>query len=124
MKKIFSISGKVIKGKDRGKQLGYPTANIKLSKDCQIKSGVYAVKVHLQDKVLDGAAFIRPQSHILEVHLFDFVGTLYGKELKVNFSKKLREARRFKNDQELKAQIKKDCQSVKQFLKINVYRNN
>lgn len=115
MKKILSISGKVIKGKDRGKQLGYPTANIKLPRACQIKSGVYAVKVYLEGKVLDGAAFIRPQSHILEVHLFDFVGTLYGKELKVDFLKRLREARKFKSDRELKAQIKKDCKLAKQF---------
>jgi len=121
MKKIFSISGKVIKGKDKGKQLGYPTANIKLPKSHQIESGVYAVKVEVGDKILNGAAFIRPQSRpqsqILEVHLFDFSGNLYGKELKVDFFKKLREARKFKNDKQLMAQIGKDCKLARQFLK-------
>lgn len=121
MKKIFSISGKVIRGKDKGKQLGYPTANIKLSKTCQIKPGVYAVKVHFQNKIFDGATFLR--SKILEVHLFNFEKNLYRKKIKVDFLKRLRGVRKFKDDNKLKFQIKKDCSKAKRFLK-NVYRHH
>lgn len=121
MKKIFSISGKVVKGKDKGKKLGYPTANLKLPKARQLKPGVWAVKVHFQKRVFEGAAFLR--SKILEVHLLNFKRNLYGKKIKVDFYQRLRRARKFKTDQRLISQIKKDCLQAKKFLK-NVYRNN
>src|SRR6266478_6248193 len=85
------ISAAVVHGDKRGRELGYPTANIRLDPACGLKHGVYAVRVGLGDKRYDGVASFgrRPMfdtgSVLLEVFLFDFSGDLYGATIDVAF---------------------------------------
>src|SRR5437763_5241159 len=85
------VSGEVIHGDKRGRDLGYPTANIRLDKHCGLKHGLYAVRVGRGAKRLDGVANFgrRPTfdngAPLLEVFLFDFKGDLYGKTLDAAF---------------------------------------
>jgi riboflavin kinase / FMN adenylyltransferase len=95
------ITGEVIHGEKRGRDLGYPTANIRLDKNCGLRHGIYAVRVGLGDQRFDGVASFgrRPTfdngTPLLEVFLFDFKGDLYGKRLDVAFIGFLREELKF-----------------------------
>ncbi len=85
------VSGPVIGGEKRGRDLGYPTANLRLDPACNLKHGIYAVRVDMHGKRHDGVASFgrRPTfdngAPLLEVHLFDFAGDLYGVSLDVAF---------------------------------------
>src|SRR4051794_23106801 len=85
------VTGEVIHGEKRGRDLGYPTANIKLDNNCGLKHGIYAVRVGRGDQRYDGVASFgrRPTfdngAPLLEVFLFDFTGDLYGAVLDVAF---------------------------------------
>jgi riboflavin kinase / FMN adenylyltransferase len=95
------ISGKVIHGDKRGRDLGYPTANIRLDRNCGLKHGIYAVRAGLGDRRYDGVASFgrRPTfdngAPLLEVFLFDFQGDLYGQELDVAFIAFIRDELKF-----------------------------
>jgi riboflavin kinase / FMN adenylyltransferase len=85
------VGGRVIAGDRRGRALGYPTANLRLDPACGLKHGIYAVRVGLDGRLHDGVASFgtRPTfddgAALLEVHLFDFAGDLYGRALDVAF---------------------------------------
>ena len=85
------VSGEVIHGAKRGRDLGFPTANVKLDPSCGLKHGIYAVRVSVAGKRYDGVASfgIRPMfdsgAPLLEVFLFDFDGDLYGQTIDVAF---------------------------------------
>src|SRR3954470_6800533 len=85
------VTGEVIHGEKRGRYLGYPTANIRLDKNCALKHGIYAVRVGKAGERRDGVASFgrRPTfdngAPLLEVFLFDFEDDLYGTELDVAF---------------------------------------
>jgi riboflavin kinase / FMN adenylyltransferase len=95
------ISGKVIHGDKRGRDLGYPTANIRLDRNCGLKHGIYAVRAGLGDRRYDGVASFgrRPTfdngAPLLEVFLFDFQGDLYGQELDIAFIAFIRDELKF-----------------------------
>ncbi|MDE2063920.1 MAG: bifunctional riboflavin kinase/FAD synthetase [Bradyrhizobium sp.] len=95
------ISGEVIHGEKRGRHLGFPTANIRLDKNCGLKHGIYAVRVGLGEARFDAVASFgrRPTfdngAPLLEVFLFDFKGDLYGRRLDVAFIAFLREELKF-----------------------------
>lgn len=95
------ISGEVIHGEKRGRDLGFPTANIRLDKNCGLKHGIYAVRVGLGEARFDAVASFgrRPTfdngAPLLEVFLFDFKGDLYGRRLDVAFIAFLREELKF-----------------------------
>ena len=84
-------TGEVVHGDKRGRELGYPTANIRLDPACGLRHGIYAVRVGLGDKRYDGVASFgrRPMfdtgAVLLEIFLFDFSGDLYGRALDVAF---------------------------------------
>jgi riboflavin kinase/FMN adenylyltransferase len=110
----YSISGRVIKGSARGKNLGFPTANIKTEKELIPKNGVYAVFVSLEGGEYKGVVNIgfaptfSGNKWGIEVHIFDFKRGIYGKEITIKFIKNLREEKTFKNQNSLANQIKKD----------------
>ncbi len=85
------VTGEVIHGDKRGRELGYPTANLRLSPTCGLKHGIYAVRVEVGGRRIDGVANFgrRPTfdngAPLLEVFLFDFKGDLYGQTLDVAF---------------------------------------
>ena len=117
----WSIYGKVQKGKQLGKKIGFPTANIDIQDYILGCPGVYAVRVKKQGKknYLKGIANLgyRPTFNgkkiLLEVHLFNFSGNLYNKYLTVEFTKFIRKEKKFKNIDQLKKQIKTDLLKAK-----------
>jgi riboflavin kinase/FMN adenylyltransferase len=108
------VSGLVIHGEKRGRDLGYPTANIRLDNHCGLKHGIYAVRVGLGAERFDGVASFgrRPTfdngAPLLEIFLFDFEGDLYGKTLDVAFIGFIREELRFDHADALVAQMDDD----------------
>jgi riboflavin kinase/FMN adenylyltransferase len=110
------LRGNVVHGEERGRQLGYPTANILPAEDYLVpKRGVYAVWAYLDGKRVSGMMNIgmKPTFHdlyatIVEVHFFDFSGDLYGSEIMVHIVERLRDERKFNGVNELLMQLKKD----------------
>jgi riboflavin kinase/FMN adenylyltransferase len=123
-----SVSGIVVKGSERGKSLGFPTANIEYGSLFILPpQGVYVVKVLLGKKKYLAIANIgtRPSfgkqnfKLYLEVHILDFSKNIYGKCLEVEFLKKIRNEKRFPSPQALIRQIHKDEVSARKYFKIS-----
>jgi riboflavin kinase / FMN adenylyltransferase len=116
------INGEVIHGEKRGRDLGYPTANIRLDKNCGLKHGIYAVRVGLGDQRFDGVASFgrRPTfdngAPLLEVFLFDFKGDLYGSRLDVAFIAFLRDELKFDGLDALIRQMDDDSRAARERL--------
>jgi riboflavin kinase/FMN adenylyltransferase len=112
------VAGQVIHGEKRGRELGYPTANIRLDKNCGLKHGIYAVRVGRgqgKDQMrFDGVASFgrRPTfdngAPLLEIFLFDFKGDLYGTELDVAFIAFIRDELKFDGVEALVRQMDDD----------------
>lgn len=123
----YWLRGRVIKGDQRGRQWGIPTANIKLPQINLAIQGVYCVSVSTDDKqdVWFGVANvgIRPtingKVNLLEVHLLDFNESLYGKILRVSFLHKLRNEVKFSTVDDLIVQIKQDIADTRQYFRVN-----
>lgn len=130
LRRPVSVLGAVVSGDRRGTVLGVPTANIDPHHEVIPPAGVYAVKVDAGGKLFDGVLNIgfRPTFYgrkntsgkrkepQIEVHLVDFKGDLYGKNIEIFFIKKLRREKKFKNDGKLKIQIKKDIELARKIL--------
>ena len=119
----WRVEGHVAQGEKRGREIGFPTANLKLEHTLNPAFGIYAVRAHLPDgRVFDGAASfgIRPtftlESPLLEVHLFGFSGDLYGALIAVEFIAWLRPEKKFETVDALKTQIAADCDEAKRIL--------
>ncbi len=110
----YAITGRVVKGDQRGRTLGFPTANVEPVHEIMPYPGVYAVRVFLEGKQYDGVANagFRPtfdkRDLCLEAHILDFSGEVYGKEITLFFVAKIRDEKRFESLEALKAQIEKD----------------
>jgi riboflavin kinase / FMN adenylyltransferase len=107
----YSISGKVVHGAKRGRQLGFPTANVHMRHERPALTGVYAVKLDGLNAVANLG--VRPTIDgvpklLLEVHILDFNGDLYARHVHVAFLHKIREEMKFDSLDALKAQITKD----------------
>ena len=117
----WSIEGIIQKGRQVGKKIGFPTCNIDIKDYILANPGVYAVKVLRKNnsKYIKGIANLgfRPTFNqkklLLEVHLFNFSGNLYNKYLSVEFLKFIRREKKFKNVNQLRAQIKTDLSIAK-----------
>jgi riboflavin kinase / FMN adenylyltransferase len=116
------INGEVIHGEKRGRDLGYPTANIRLDRNCGLKHGIYAVRVGRDGQRFDGVASYgrRPTfdngAPLLEVFLFDFKGDLYGSRLDVTFIAFLREELKFDGLDALIRQMDDDSRAARERL--------
>jgi riboflavin kinase / FMN adenylyltransferase len=108
------VTGEVIHGEKRGRDLGFPTANIRLDKNCELKHGIYAVRVGRGSERFDGVASFgrRPTfdngAPLLEVYLFDFKGDLYGAELDVAFISFIRPELKFDSVEALVKRMNED----------------
>lgn len=118
------VQAKVIHGEKRGRDLGYPTANMELPAHCKLALGIYAVSVRRQNgELFHGVASFgrRPQfdngAPLLEAFLFDFSGDLYGETLIVTFHEFLRGEARFENLDALVAQMDRDSANARAVLK-------
>ena len=122
----YQIRGKVVTGRDRGgKLLGIPTANINLHDELCPKTGIYAVTVECEGSQHRGVANIGYSptfdDHVftVEVHILDFNADIYGKKIRVNFIKRIRDEKKFSDISELIAQIKLDIAAAHEILKRN-----
>jgi riboflavin kinase/FMN adenylyltransferase len=115
----WSVQGQVQKGDQRGRTIGFPTANLPLERLLKPATGVYAVQVEILEGadagIYDGVANYgnRPtfdkKDTILEVHLFKYDGDLYGRTIEVSFVDYIRSERKFDGLESLKDQIGQDC---------------
>ena len=119
----FAIRGEVIHGEKRGRELGYPTANLALGHYLRPRFGIYAVTGRLPDgRILKGAANIgmRPQfgaeEELLEPYFFDFSGDLYGQEIEVALHHFLRPEATFDSLDALTDQMERDCDRARELL--------
>ena len=121
----FSYIGKVVSGNKIGRELGYRTANIDLEKEFRLieTSGVYATYVDYEGKEYKSMTYIGKKPTInndevenIEVHLFDFDGDLYDKEIKVRFVKRIRGEQKFESLDALKKQLQLDEKNIREIL--------
>lgn len=119
----YSIEGKVIHGYKIGRNLGFPTANIKPTNNKLIPpDGVYAVRAEVDDLMYKGVLSIgkretfEKKTQSIELHIFSFERNIYNKEIKIEFKEFLREQKKFPTVDDLVVQIKKDCENAKNIL--------
>lgn len=120
----YSICGRVAHGSERGRQIGFPTANLNLHRRSSPLRGVFAVQVQgLGETPRPGVANVgtRPtlsgdSRYLLEVHLFDFAEQIYGAHLQVAFRHRLRDERRFPSFDALRQQIAQDVSQARALL--------
>ncbi|HET7411042.1 MAG TPA: bifunctional riboflavin kinase/FAD synthetase [Pararhizobium sp.] len=116
------VSGEVVHGEKRGRDLGFPTANLRLDASCGLKHGIYAVRAQIDGQLVDGVASFgrRPTfdngAPLLEVFLFDFAGDLYGKTIEVAFIGWIRGEEKFVSIDALKRAMDGDVVRAKDTL--------
>ena len=128
----WEVSGKVVRGEARGRNLGFPTANLKYLDQISPSRGIYATWVKIQgEKIWRMGAVstgIRPhyegKEEILEVYVINFSGNLYEKRIRVAFVKKIRDEEKFISEKELIRKMHDDCLKTKNILKMNIILNN
>ncbi|MFC4822297.1 bifunctional riboflavin kinase/FAD synthetase [Dokdonella ginsengisoli] len=120
----FAIGGHVVRGQQLGRKLGYPTANIRLGRRTSPVDGIFAVRVHgIGDRAWPAVASlgVRPTvdgggEPLLEAHLFDFDGDLYGRRIEVEFEQKLRDELKFDDLDAMVRQIDRDAEQARAIL--------
>ncbi len=116
------LSGTVIHGDKRGRELGFPTANLKPDPSCRLRHGIYAVRAAVGGRRFDGVASFgrRPMfdagTVLLEIFLFDFSGDLYGAPMDVAFIGFLRDEAKFASAEELIRQMQEDARLAREVL--------
>lgn len=121
----YSISGRVVHGDKLGRTLGFPTANIRMRHNRPPLTGIYAVKVAgIADVPLEAVASMGVRPTVtgsgemrLEVFIFDFSADLYGRHLRIEFLKKLRDEEKYAGLEALKRQIAIDCDDAKAYFR-------
>ena len=117
----YSINGKIVKGNGIGRKINFPTANIEIDEPKKLlpKSGVYAVEVILNRKIYLGMLnigynpTIKNEKKSIEVNIFEFSEDIYNNKISINFIRRIRNEKKFKNLNELKKQLIKDKKKVK-----------
>ena len=121
----YSYVGKVVSGNKIGREIGYRTANLDVKKEFRLieKPGVYATYVDFEDKVYKSMTYIGKKPTInagndenIEVHIFDFDGDIYEKDVKIRFVKRIRDERKFDSLDDLKQQITLDEIQIRELL--------
>lgn len=120
--RCYSISGRIGHGDKRGREMGFPTANIQVKDLTHPPVGIYAAWAEYDGKTVQSAAYLgyRPtfdgRTLLLETHLLDTSENLYGKRIKVHFVQRIREDRSFISADDLAQQIRSDCLAAKTIL--------
>ena len=121
----YSYVGKVVSGNKIGREIGYRTANLDVKKEFRLieMPGVYATYVDFEDKVYKSMTYIGKKPTInagndenIEVHIFDFDGDIYEKDVKIRFVKRIRDERKFDSLEDLKQQIMLDERQIRELL--------
>jgi riboflavin kinase/FMN adenylyltransferase len=121
----YAITGRVMHGRERGRTLGFPTANIRLGRAKPALGGIFAVRCFgAATRGLEGVASLGINPAVqdggaasLEAFLFDFSGDLYGRRLTIEFVKKLRDEAHFASLDQLAAQIQRDCDAARELFR-------
>ena len=121
----YSVMGTIVRGEQVGRELGAPTANIQIGDEQFPPDGVYAVSARIDGESREREAVanlgIRPTvggtQHLLEVHLLDFEGNLYGRTLEIFFGKMIRGEKKFQGLAELQKQIQLDIEEARRLFK-------
>jgi riboflavin kinase / FMN adenylyltransferase len=120
--RLHFLRGLVIHGRERGRKIGFPTANIQSRTECCPPDGVYATRVIVEDGSYPSITNIgmRPTfgepERTIEAHIFDFNRDIYGHEVKLEIAERIRPERKFESAQALTAQIAADLQRAKEIL--------
>ncbi len=109
---MLKLSGIVIKGKGKGRILGFPTVNIS-NKGKELESGVFSGEIIFKNNHFRAAIFVPQNKKTIETHILDFDEDLYGHSVDILLDKKIRETKFFSNDEDLKDQIKEDIEKIK-----------
>jgi riboflavin kinase / FMN adenylyltransferase len=118
----YAVAGRVVSGQRLGRTLGVPTANIALEPTNRLAHGIYAVRARIEGRAYPGVASfgVRPTVDdglaLLEVHLLDFNGDLYGREIEVEFIERIREERKFDSLALLVAEMERDKNRAREIL--------
>jgi riboflavin kinase/FMN adenylyltransferase len=119
----YRLSGPVVRGFERGRTIGFPTANISLAADRALPAlGVYASRANVRDQAYAGATNIgrRPTfdaGHIsIETNILDFEGDLYGERMEIELIQRIREERAFAGAEQLVEQIRRDVAAIREIL--------
>jgi riboflavin kinase/FMN adenylyltransferase len=120
----YSIEGEVVRGDERGRTLGFPTANVDTSNELLPAPGVYATRVEIPSRGETWPAVtnigtrptFEPGLVLTEAHLLDFEGDLYGESIAVAFHHRIRDERRFSGPAELREQIARDAERARELL--------
>jgi riboflavin kinase/FMN adenylyltransferase len=116
------VTAEVRHGEKRGRELGFPTANLRLDASCRLRHGIYAVRTWIDGRARDGVASFgrRPTfedgSPLLEVFVFDFAGDLYGRSLNVEFVGWIRAEEKFESVAFLVARMQEDAIAARKLL--------
>lgn len=128
LRRPVTVMGTVVRGEERGRELGFPTANIDPHHEVMPPPGVYAVKINIEGKLHDGVVNVgfkptfygsklrRRKEPYVEVHLIGYKGHLYGRDLEVFFVKKLRNEKKYRTTEALIRQIGKDIEKAHSLL--------
>jgi riboflavin kinase/FMN adenylyltransferase len=129
--RTYTLTGKVVRGQQLGRTLGFPTANLEISPDKLLpRHGVYCVRVKVEPQSdRAGVTFLKGVMNIglrptvagadrptVEVHILDWDGDMYGSELAVSLEQFIRPEQKFTSLEGLKAKIREDCQQARQIL--------
>lgn len=115
---MVTVEGEVIHGAKLGRQMGFPTANMEVG-GVDIENGVYLSSVTIDGRVWRAMSNVgvRPsvdgRSRLLETHIFDFQGDLYGRVLRVDLLRKVRDEKKFSSIEELKNQLMQDFNQIR-----------
>jgi len=131
--RAYSMCGRVVAGEKLGRRLGYPTANLRMRRRKLPMTGIYAVQVrgvdsaHAHDARAGVASLgFRPTVNgtepLLEAHVFDYSGSLYGRELEVEFVAKIRDEEKFASLDALVQQMHQDAAKARQILKVDQFK--
>ncbi len=115
---MWVVEAEVVHGQQLGRELGFPTANMDVADRDDIENGVYLsyVRVDGKDYRAMSNVGVRPsvdgRTRLLETHLFDYQGNLYGRTLKVRLVEKIRDEKKFRSIDELRTQIERDSARI------------
>ena len=123
------LSGKVVRGKGLGKDLGFPTANLKIEEAYKLipQNGAYIITCKFGNKITQGMMNIGYNPTVdgknknIEVHLFNVDQDLYNKDLQIRLIKKIRDEQKFDSLQSLSNQLRTDKENALEFLKNEIY---
>lgn len=121
MDSVFVIKGKVVKGKNRGKKMGFPTANIAISPTHP--EGIYVSIIEIDGDLYSSVTFIgtvdtfNEKDYVAETYILNFNRDIYGKDVVINILKKLRDNKKFDSVDTLIRQIEKDKKNAEEYFR-------